>query len=50
VDPLCQELTHLVVHFGNQPQQPVIVPLEWVEELGDGYVLLKCTREDLRQL
>ena len=50
VDPLRQELTHLVVHFDDQPQQPVIVPLEWVEDLGDGYVLLKCTREDLRQL
>jgi osmotically-inducible protein OsmY len=50
VDPLRQELTHLVVRFEDQPQQPVIVPFEWVEDLGDGYVLLKCTREDLRQL
>ena len=50
VDPIRQELTHLVVRFTEQPQQPVIVPFAWVEELGDGYVLLKCTREDLRQL
>jgi osmotically-inducible protein OsmY/sporulation protein YlmC with PRC-barrel domain len=50
VDPLRQELTHLVVRFEDQPHQPVIVPFEWVEDLGDGYVLLKCTREDLRQL
>jgi osmotically-inducible protein OsmY/sporulation protein YlmC with PRC-barrel domain len=50
VDPLHQELTHLVVRFDDQPQQPVIVPFEWVEDLGDGYLLLKCTREDLRQL
>jgi osmotically-inducible protein OsmY/sporulation protein YlmC with PRC-barrel domain len=50
VDPMRQELTHLVVRFGDQPQQPVIVPLEWVEDLGDGYVLLKCIREELRQL
>jgi osmotically-inducible protein OsmY/sporulation protein YlmC with PRC-barrel domain len=50
VDPMRQEPTHLVVRLDNQPQQPVIVPFEWVEDLGDGYVLLKCTREDLRQL
>jgi osmotically-inducible protein OsmY/sporulation protein YlmC with PRC-barrel domain len=50
MDPARQELTHLVVRFDNQPQQPVIVPFEWVEDLGDGYVLLKCTGEDLRQL
>jgi osmotically-inducible protein OsmY/sporulation protein YlmC with PRC-barrel domain len=49
VDPLRQELTHLVVRFDDQPQQPVIVPVEWVVDLGDGYVLLKCTREDLQQ-
>jgi osmotically-inducible protein OsmY len=47
---MLQELTHLVVRFKDQPQQPVIVPFEWVEDLRDGYVLLKCTREDLRQL
>jgi osmotically-inducible protein OsmY/sporulation protein YlmC with PRC-barrel domain len=50
VDPARQELTHLVVRFDHQPQQPVIVPFEWVEDIGDGYVLLKCTGEDLRQL
>jgi len=50
VDPLRQELTYLVVRFDDQPQQPVIVPLAWVDDLGDGYVLLKCMREDLRQL
>jgi osmotically-inducible protein OsmY len=50
VDPLRQELTYLVVRFDDQPQQPVIVPFEWVEEIGDRYVLLKCTGEDLRQL
>ena len=50
VDPMRQELTHLVVRLDDQPQQPVIVPFEWVEDLGDGYVLLKCTREELRQL
>ena len=26
------------------------MPFAWVEDLGDGYVLLKCAREDLRQL
>jgi osmotically-inducible protein OsmY/sporulation protein YlmC with PRC-barrel domain len=50
VDPIRQELTHLVVRFEDQPQQPLIVPFDWVEDLGDGYVLLKYTREDLRQL
>ena len=50
VDPMRQELTHLVVRLEDQPQQPVIVPFEWVEDLGDGYVLLKCTREELRRL
>jgi osmotically-inducible protein OsmY/uncharacterized protein YrrD len=50
VDPMRQELTHLVVRLDDQPQQPVIVPFEWVEDLGDGYVLLKCTREELRWL
>ena len=45
-----QELTHLVVRLDDQPQQPIIVPFEWVEDLGDGYILLKCTREELRQL
>jgi osmotically-inducible protein OsmY/sporulation protein YlmC with PRC-barrel domain len=50
VDPAREELTHLVVRLANQPQQPVIVPFEWVEDLGDSYVLLKCTGDDLRQL
>jgi osmotically-inducible protein OsmY/sporulation protein YlmC with PRC-barrel domain len=50
LDPARQELTHLVVCPGDQPQQRVIVPFGWVEDLGDGYVLLKCAREDLRQL
>jgi sporulation protein YlmC with PRC-barrel domain len=50
VDPLHHELTHLVVRLDDQPQQPVIVPFAWVEDLGDGYVLLGCTREDLRRL
>jgi osmotically-inducible protein OsmY len=50
VDPMRQELTHLVVRLKEQPLQPVIVPFDWVEDLGDGYVLLKCTGEDLRRL
>ena len=50
VDPMRQELTHLVVRLDDQPEQPIIVPFAWVEDLGDGYVLLKCTREELRQL
>jgi osmotically-inducible protein OsmY/sporulation protein YlmC with PRC-barrel domain len=50
VDPTREELTHLVVRLDTQPPQRVIVPIEWVEDLGDGYVLLKCTLEDLRQL
>jgi sporulation protein YlmC with PRC-barrel domain len=50
VDPLRQELTQLVVRLQDQPQQTVIVPFEWVEDVGDGYVLLKCPREDLRRL
>ena len=50
VDPIRQELTHLVVRFHDQAQQPVIVPFDWVEELGDGIILLKGTREDLGQL
>ena len=50
VDPLRQELTQLVVRLQDQLQQTVIVPFEWVEDVGDGYVLLKCPREDLRRL
>jgi osmotically-inducible protein OsmY/sporulation protein YlmC with PRC-barrel domain len=50
VDPIRQELTHLVVRFHDQPQQPVIVPFDWVAELGDGFVVLKATSEDLAQL
>ena len=50
VDPARQELTHLVVRLDKKPQQPVIVPFEWVEDVGDGYVLLKYRGEDLGQL
>jgi osmotically-inducible protein OsmY len=50
MDPARQELTHLVVRLDTQPPRRLVVPLEWVEDLGDGYVLLKCTLEDLRQL
>jgi osmotically-inducible protein OsmY len=50
LDPTRQELTYLVVRFDDQPQSLLIVPFEWVEDLGDGYVLLKSTREDLGQL
>jgi osmotically-inducible protein OsmY/sporulation protein YlmC with PRC-barrel domain len=50
VDPIRQELTHLVVRLNDQPQPSVLVPFEWVEDIGNGSILLKCTRENLRQL
>jgi osmotically-inducible protein OsmY/sporulation protein YlmC with PRC-barrel domain len=50
LDPMRQELTHLVVRPSDQPQQRVIVPFEWIEDVRDGYVTLKSEREDLRQL
>jgi osmotically-inducible protein OsmY len=49
VDPLRQEPTHLVVRFEEQPQPLAIIPFEWVDDLRDGDVLLKCSREDLRR-
>ena len=39
VDPIRQELTHLVVCLNDQPQQPVLVPFEWVEDVVNGLCL-----------
>jgi osmotically-inducible protein OsmY/sporulation protein YlmC with PRC-barrel domain len=49
LDPRSQKITHLVVRLFDAPKL-VIVPFDWVEDLGDGYVNLKRSREELLRL
>jgi hypothetical protein len=50
INPVVDQVTHVVVKENASPHQEVMVPLEALAETGEGRIRLRCRKKDLEKM